>query len=69
MDDSMKEKLFTILLVEDNPDDVELTRESLKMIKMATNLEVVMNGGDALEFLKGEGFTHRSRHRTWSSWI
>lgn len=55
MDDSMKEKLFTILLVEDNPDDVELTRESLKMIKMATNLEVVMNGGDALEFLKRRG--------------
>jgi len=46
------EKLLTILLVEDNPDDIELTRESLKMIKMALNLEVAMNGDEALRYLR-----------------
>jgi CheY-like chemotaxis protein len=40
-----------ILLVEDNPGDVQLTREALQEIKIITNLFVVENGVQALDFL------------------
>jgi len=41
-----------ILLVEDNPGDVRLTRELLKESKIHNNLAVVDNGEDALNFLR-----------------
>ena len=41
-----------ILLVEDNPGDVRLTRELLKESKIHNNLTVVDNGEDALVFLR-----------------
>lgn len=44
-----------ILLVEDNPGDVDLTREALATGKIANNLHVVCDGEAALEFLKGTG--------------
>jgi chemotaxis family two-component system response regulator Rcp1 len=44
-----------ILLVEDNPGDVRLTREALKEGKVRNNLQVAIDGMDALEFLKKEG--------------
>ncbi|GAB4350442.1 MAG: response regulator [Gammaproteobacteria bacterium] len=44
-----------ILLVEDNPGDVRLTREALKEVKMANNLHVVEDGEQALEFLRRNG--------------
>jgi two-component system, chemotaxis family, response regulator Rcp1 len=40
-----------ILLVEDNPGDVRLTRELLKGSKIHNNLTVVDNGEDAVAFL------------------
>ena len=40
-----------ILLVEDNPGDVQLTKEALQEIKVLTNLFVVENGVQALDFL------------------
>lgn len=40
-----------ILLVEDNPGDVQLTREALQEVKVLTNLIVVENGVQALDFL------------------
>ena len=40
-----------ILLVEDNPGDIELTREALLEVKVLTNLFVVENGVQALDFL------------------
>lgn len=43
-----------ILLVEDNPGDVRLTREALKEAKMRNNLHVVEDGVAALEFLRRE---------------
>lgn len=43
-----------ILLVEDNPGDVRLTRELLKESKIHNNLTVVDNGEDALLFLRRE---------------
>jgi chemotaxis family two-component system response regulator Rcp1 len=41
-----------ILLVEDNPGDVRLTRELLKESKIHNNLTVVDNGEDAIVFLR-----------------
>jgi chemotaxis family two-component system response regulator Rcp1 len=44
-----------ILLVEDNPGDVRLTREGLEAAKLSNNLAVVNDGLSALEFLRREG--------------
>ncbi|MEW6737659.1 MAG: response regulator [Acidobacteriota bacterium] len=44
-----------ILLVEDNPGDVRLTKEALKEAKVYNNLSVVMDGIEALEFLRKRG--------------
>lgn len=44
-------EIVEILLVEDNPGDVRLTKESLKKSKMINNLNVVEDGGKALDFL------------------
>ena len=52
----MMAEAIDILLVEDNPDDVELTRRALKKGKVANNLYIVRDGEEALDFLfhKGE---------------
>ncbi|NOZ71023.1 MAG: response regulator [Chloroflexi bacterium] len=42
-----------ILLVEDNPSDVELTRRALDQI--TNNIAVVKDGQEALDYLFGEG--------------
>lgn len=44
-----------ILLVEDDPVDAELTRESLKEAKVFVNLRVVDDGDKALSYLGREG--------------
>ena len=44
-----------MLLVEDNPDDVDLTIEALEDTKIANRLHVVTNGVAALSFLRREG--------------
>ncbi len=44
-----------ILLVEDNPGDVILTREALREGKIANNLHVVEDGEQAMAFLRREG--------------
>src|ERR1051325_5790319 len=44
-----------ILLVEDNPGDVRLTREALKDARVSNNLSVTMDGVEALAFLRKEG--------------
>lgn len=48
-------KLIEILLVEDNPGDVRLTREALKEGKVRNNLHVASDGVEALAFLRREG--------------
>jgi CheY-like chemotaxis protein len=50
----MKE-LKTILLAEDNPQDVELTIEALKEHKLANQLVVVNDGVEVMEYLNYEG--------------
>ena len=44
----------TILLVEDNPDDVILTRRALKKANIKNELIVVNNGAEALTYLFGD---------------
>jgi len=48
-------KPVEILLVEDNPGDVRLVKESLKDIKVLNNLRVAKDGQEALDFLHREG--------------
>ena len=48
-------ELKTILLVEDNTQDVELTLEALSEYNLANNLVSVHNGVKALEYLSCEG--------------
>ena len=53
---------FEILLVEDSPTDVLMTREALAQAKVANTLRVVENGMDALAFLRRqERFTTAPR--------
>lgn len=53
----MREHLqaIEILLVEDNPADVRLTQEALKEAKVVNRLSVVMDGEEAMAFLRREG--------------
>ena len=44
-----------ILLVEDNPGDVRLTKEALKEGKVYSNLHWVKDGVEAMEFLRRQG--------------
>src|SRR2546422_7812253 len=44
-----------ILLVEDNPNDAELTLRSLKKNNVSNRIHVVRDGAEALEFIFGKG--------------
>ncbi len=44
-----------ILLVEDNAADIRLTKEVLEQNKIVSNLDVVRDGVEAIEFLKRQG--------------
>jgi CheY-like chemotaxis protein len=45
----------TILLVEDNPSDADLTRRALSKGHISNDLVVAEDGQDALDYLRGEG--------------
>jgi len=45
----------TILLIEDNPSDIELTRRALEKSHVANQLVVVQDGREALDYLFGSG--------------
>ncbi|MCG8418756.1 MAG: response regulator [Proteobacteria bacterium] len=49
------QKTIEILLVEDNPADVDLTVETLELAKIRNRLHVVRDGVEALQFLRREG--------------
>jgi two-component system response regulator len=44
-----------ILLVEDNPNDVELTLHALKANNVANDIKVVRDGAEALDFIMARG--------------
>ena len=56
----MSNKEVEILLVEDNPDDVELALHALRQEKLANRLEVAQDGEEALDFLFCRG-AHKNR--------
>jgi CheY-like chemotaxis protein len=47
--------LIEILLVEDNPGDVRLTREALRDAKVRNNVSVAADGVEAMAFLRKQG--------------
>jgi two-component system, response regulator len=51
-----------ILLVEDNPNDVELTLRALKKVNVANNIMVIQDGAEALDYLFARG-VHAGRNR------
>jgi len=48
-------ELKTILLAEDNPQDVELTIEAMKEFNLANNIVAVKDGVEVMEYLNYEG--------------
>jgi len=50
-----KDNYVNILLVEDNPGDIRLTQEALKESEIKSNLHVVKDGVEAIDFLKRKG--------------
>lgn len=52
---------INILLVEDNPNDVELTLHAFQKHNLANKIEVVRDGAEALDFIFCRGtFAHRN---------
>ena len=47
----MNESIIDILLVEDNPHDVELTMEALQARKLANRVKVLRDGEEALHYI------------------
>lgn len=53
--ESAQGKMIEILLVEDNPGDVRLTKEAIKECKINNVLNVVTDGQMAIDYLKKTG--------------
>lgn len=53
--DTSGSRTAEILLVEDNKDDVVLTREGFERAKLTVNLNHVENGEECMAFLRKEG--------------
>lgn len=51
----MNDSVVEILLVEDNPEDIELTLRALKKSKLANNIVVAEDGEEALDFIFARG--------------
>src|SRR5262249_26782104 len=58
----MSDIAIEVLLAEDNPGDVRLTREALRQGNVRMNLSVVGDGAEAMAFLRKEGsYVHAAR--------
>jgi CheY-like chemotaxis protein len=53
-----RSNVIDVLLVEDDPGDVLITREAFKLHEIANRLHVVSDGVEALEFLRREAGYH-----------
>lgn len=51
-------QMIEILLVEDNPGDVRLTQEALKEAKVSNRMNVVVDGEEALQYVRRQGRFH-----------
>ena len=51
----IESNLVEILLVEDNPDDLELALRALTKAKVSNRIQVARDGAEALQFVFGEG--------------
>jgi two-component system response regulator len=51
----MTQQSVEILLVEDNPDDVELTLRAFKKHNLSNHIQVCRDGAEALDYVFGEG--------------
>ncbi|HZL42552.1 MAG TPA: response regulator [Verrucomicrobiae bacterium] len=51
----MAKKRFTVLLVEDELNDIFLVKRAFKMAHLETPLQVVTDGEEAIHYLSGEG--------------
>jgi two-component system response regulator len=58
----MVKKLLDILLIEDNPDDVELTLHALSKNNIVNPVEVVRDGQEAIDYLFYTGKYSDSTH-------
>lgn len=57
----MTEDIVEILLVEDNPSDLELALHALKRNNLANHIEIARDGAEALDFIFATGaFSHRN---------
>jgi CheY-like chemotaxis protein len=58
----MQRKLFSVLLVEDDENDVVLVTHTFKKAQIQNPLQVVTDGAEAVEYLKGDGkYENRER--------
>lgn len=51
----MQQKTFTVLLVEDDLNDIFLVKRAFKMARIQNPLQVATDGLDAVSYLRGEG--------------
>jgi len=56
----MTDKTVEILLVEDNPNDIELTLHALKENNLSNRIKVVRDGEEALDFIFGNETSGRA---------
>jgi two-component system, response regulator len=57
----MMENEIEILLVEDNPDDLDMTLRALRKANLTNRIQVARDGVEAMEFIFGEG-AHAGRN-------
>lgn len=55
-----QQNIVEILVVEDNPQDLELTLRALRKAKLSNRIQVARDGAEALDFIFGAG-THAGR--------
>ena len=59
----MKNNDFTVLLVEDDLNDIFLVKRAFKIAKIDNPLQVVTDGQEAVQYLRGDGkYADRAAH-------
>jgi CheY-like chemotaxis protein len=59
----MDQQSFTVLLVEDDLNDIFLVKRAFKMARIKNPLQIVTDGQEAISYLRGDGkYADRSAH-------